>query len=156
MGSHFFHHFSLQEQEFPFCRFSPATRPPTDSYNSPPLMHSFLHFLRLFGFVHSGLRRRGLYTRFTAGGFHSPKHVVFTLSGMPKVHSPGSEVGGRANRSGLNVTGGMRREAGPTLRRVSSGSQAWRPEIKCTNMLKNRAFKCKLLRATNIFFCSSQ
>lgn len=139
----------------PLSPLFPCNPPPTDSYNPPHAsMHSFLHFLRLFGFVHSGLRRRGLYTRFTAGGFHSPKHVVFTLSGMPKVHSPGSEVGGRANRSGLNATGGMRREAGPSLRRVSSGSQAWRPQIKCTDMLK--VVKCELLRATNIFFCSSQ
>lgn len=68
--------FQFRNRNSPFAAFlctSLAWMPPTIPYKSP--QHSFLHFLSLLGFVHSGPLHRGLYTRLAANS-HNP---CFTL-----------------------------------------------------------------------------
>lgn len=132
--------FHFRNRNSPIAAFPLQPRaPPTDSCNppsTPSSTSSACSDLSTQG------RTAGAFTPTsqpapTALGFHSPKHVVFTLSGMPKVHSLRSGVGGRARRSGVNV-GRTRREAG--LPWVSSGSPAWQPALFMSPTLSDKIF----------------
>lgn len=61
--------FQFRKGNSPFAAF--PCNPHASHQSVQPSQHSFLHFLSLLGFVHSGPHRRGLYARLTASS-HSP------------------------------------------------------------------------------------
>lgn len=77
--------------------------------------------------------------------FHSPKHVVFTLSGMPRVHSLRSGVGERANGVGASAAGGR----GERSFLFGSGRRAWQAGLFLFMLRVSAGRVVFELRATN-------